>query len=111
MLAARRLAHHRAQLADASAFNGAGKHVPHAVQKVVGLVDEQGYVGGAVKNALDVHRRVKSVVVVANGEVSDLRQGQAELKGAEVVLVRHLPDGLGRPVVLLHHFLDGRTVP
>ena len=111
MLASRRLAHHRAQLADAPALDAAGEHIPHAAEQVVRLVDEQGHIGAPVEDALDVYRRVKGIVVVADGQVGDLRQGQAELKGADVVPIRHPPDGFRRPVVLLHDLLNGRAVP
>ena len=104
MPASRRLSNSLAQAAQRSAVQPAGKHLPGTPQQVMRLIHQQGHVAPAVKNALNVHRRIKGIVIVADHHVRQLRQRQGKLKGAQQVLVRHGPHGVPGPVLRMQHF-------
>ncbi len=84
----------RPQLGDGDA---AREHIPRAVGQVVGLIHQQGQLAQAVKDARQAHLRVEGIVVIADDHVGNLTQGQGKLKGAQLVLVRHLPDKRAAP--------------
>ena len=110
MLLPRRLADDRPQLPQPGGVHRPGQHIANPLRQVVRLVDEQRHVACCVENPPDVHRRVKRVVVVADDHVRDFAQRHGEFKRAQAVFVRHRPHVLRRPVVDVHHFLDGFRV-
>ena len=65
-------------------------HGAGSVRQVVRLVNEKQPVPGGIKKALQMHHRVKQIIVVANDYIAPLAQVQPQLKGAH----RKLPGSL-----------------
>ena len=67
----------QAALAEAGRVHGAG-----AIGQIVCLVDQEQPVAGGVEETLQVHHRVKQIVVVPDHNIAPFAQVQPQLKGA-----------------------------
>ena len=75
-LAQRPLCLGQAAFGKLSRVHGAG-----SVRQVMRLVNEEQPVSGGIEKALEVHHRVKQIVVVPNDHIAPLAQVQPQLKG------------------------------
>ena len=65
-------------------------HGAGSVRQIVRFVNEEQPVPGGIKKALEVHHRVKQIVVVPDDHIAPLAQIKPQLKGAH----RELPGGV-----------------
>ncbi len=82
MLPSRRLTDLLPQAPQRRAVHLPGEHIPRAGKQIVRLVHQQRHVSPSVENALNMYRRVKGIVVIADHYVRQLRQGQRKLERA-----------------------------
>ena len=82
-------------------FEGCGKHRACAVGQIVRFVDQHRiFACGDIlaKITLQVHLRIKNVVVVTNNDVAELRKFELQLIRADIVFCREfLYDGAAPP--------------